>query len=65
MELNIDGIENMTRKELEDVLKVLGRIKEPDEFIARAISYINKDLAHYNARKGQLKEQYEYDNRPY
>lgn len=53
----------MTRKELEYIVKILNRIKDPDEHIAKALSYLNKDIANYNARRGQLKEQYESDLR--
>lgn len=55
----------MTRKELEDVLKVLGRIKEPDSHVLKAIFIINKNIEEFNARKGQLKEQYEIDSGPW
>ena len=51
----------MTRDELNYVLKLLERIKPKDEHVEKAIAYVNKDLAHYNARKGQLKELYEAD----
>jgi hypothetical protein len=51
----------MTRKELMFVLTILGKIKDPDDHIAKAIAYIGKDLAQYDARKGQLKEQYEVE----
>jgi hypothetical protein len=51
----------MTRKELEFILKILDRIKDPDNRIAEAIAYINKDLAIYDSRRGQLRDQYEAD----
>ena len=51
----------MTREELNYVAKILMRIKDPDEHVAKAIAYINKDLAQYNARRGQLKDNYDYD----
>lgn len=55
----------MTREQLNYLLKVLNRIKEPDEHIAKAIAYINKDLAEYDARRGQLREQYSVSDFPY
>jgi hypothetical protein len=51
----------MTRKELEYVNKVLNRIKDPDEHVAKAIAYVNKDLAQFDSRRGQLRDQYESD----
>lgn len=52
----------MTRKELEDVLKVLGRIKQRDPHVLKAVFIINKNIQEFNARKGQLKEQYDVDD---
>ncbi len=49
----------MTRKELEYVRTMLERIKDKDQFVAKAIAFIDKDIAIYNARRGQLREQYE------
>lgn len=43
------------------VLTILGKIKDPDEYIAKAIAYVNKDIAQYDAMKGQLRDQYEVD----
>jgi hypothetical protein len=51
----------MTRLELNYILKVLNRIKEPDEHVYKAKAFIKKDIANYNARRGQLKEVYETD----
>jgi len=51
----------MTRKELETVLKVLGRIKDPDSRVLEAVFIINKNIEIYNSRAGQLKESYEID----
>ena len=53
----------MTKKELQDVDKVLSRIKDPDAHVAKARAYIAKDLAAYAARQGQLRDQ--YDIEPY
>lgn len=50
----------MNKKELLKVKEVLNKIKNPDERVALAIAYVNKDLAAYAARKGQLIEQYDY-----
>lgn len=55
----------MTRKELIHVLEILARIKDKDEHVSKAIAYINKDLANYNARKGQLRDMYESEYRNY
>lgn len=55
----------MTKKELQFIEKILYRIKNRDEQVEKAIAYIYKDLAQYAARKGQLMEQYDYDNSPY
>ena len=41
----------MTKQQLQYVDKVLSRIKEPDEHIAKARSYIQKDLAEYAAQR--------------
>ena len=51
----------MTINELKHVNKVLSKITNPDEQVAKAVAYINKDLAAYAARKGQLIEQYDYN----
>lgn len=53
----------MTKKELQFIMSILNRIKPIDEQVDKAIAYVNKDLAQYNARKGQLKDQYEPDYR--
>lgn len=53
----------MTIKELEYVKKVLERIKEPDVHIEKAIAFINKNLANYAARQGQLRDSYESDSK--
>lgn len=49
----------MTRKECDDVLKVLVRIKDPDAFVNIAVIIINKQIEQYDSRRGQLREQYE------
>jgi len=51
----------MTKQETEYVHKVLTRIKDPDEHVAKALAFVHKDLANFDARRGQLKDQYEYD----
>jgi hypothetical protein len=44
----------MTRKELEQVLRVLNKIKQPNEFANEAIASVTRDIAR---RKQQSKEQ--------
>ena len=51
----------MTKKELQYLLKLLSRIKPQDEHVAKAIAFVEKDLAIYDARRGQLMDQYEVD----
>ena len=53
----------MTRKDLEYLQKILKRIKDPDGHIAKALAMVNRDLVVYDARRGQLQEQYVYDDR--
>jgi len=55
----------MTKQQLIYVREIINKIKEPDEHVAKAIAYINKDLAEYAARRGQLKDQYDYDSTSY
>ena len=55
----------MTKKELETILKVLGKIKEPDARVLEAIFIVNKNIENYNARKGQLRDSYETDSGPW
>lgn len=55
----------MTINELRYIRKVLVRIVPHDEQVKLAIVYVDKDLAVYESRKGQLKERYEMDNRDY
>lgn len=51
----------MTRKECDDVIKVLTRIKDPDAHVLKAIFIVNKQIEEYKSRKGQLKEMYRYN----
>ena len=51
----------MTIKELRFIEDVLKKIKNPDQFVDKALAFINKDLAIYNARKGQLRNITNYD----
>jgi hypothetical protein len=53
----------MTKKEAEYIKKVLERIKEPDQHIQLAITYVDKTLRQFDACVGQLKNQYDYDMR--
>ena len=52
----------MTRIELNHLLKVLSKIKNPDAQVEKAIALVNKDIANYNSRKGQFKDLYDYDS---
>jgi hypothetical protein len=52
----------MTRKEAETVLKVLQRIKQQDYHVQLAVIIVEKQLRQFNDRRGQLKDQYDYDN---
>lgn len=49
----------MTKKDTQYVLKVLERIKNPDEHILKAIAFVKRDLANFEAMRGQLRDQYE------
>lgn len=49
----------MTRQQLEYVLKILEHVKDQDVHIEKAKAYIQKDIAQYNASRGQLKDNYE------
>lgn len=51
----------MTIKELRFIDNLLARIQPQDEQVKKAQAYVNKDLAIFAARKGQLKEMYERD----
>lgn len=51
----------MTKKELEYISEFLKHIKNPDEHVNKVIALVNKDLANYATRKGQLRDQYEHD----
>lgn len=51
----------MTRLELEFIAKVLNRITNPNEQVAKTKAYVMKDLATYDARRGQLRD-YGYED---
>jgi sigma54-dependent transcription regulator len=51
----------VTRRELEYVRTILERIKDQDDHVAKAIALVDKDLANYNTRAGQMREHYEAD----
>lgn len=53
----------MTKKELKIVRSVLERVKPLDGHVSQALALIAKDIAAYDARKGQLLDQYDYDDR--
>jgi hypothetical protein len=51
----------MTKKELELLLKVLEKIKNPDTYVMECIHNVKGDLLVYERRKGQLREMAELD----
>lgn len=51
----------MNKQELQFIEKLLERVKDPDGNVAKALAYVRKDLAAYEARRGQLREEYEVD----
>ena len=51
----------MTKKELRFIAELLNHIKPKDEQVEKALAYVNKDLAQYEARRGQLRDAYEPD----
>ncbi len=51
----------MTRKELQTVLKVLEKIKNPDSWVQECIHTIKRDIERYNKRRGQLREMNDYE----
>lgn len=51
----------MTRKETEDVLWVLSKINNPDARVAKAKAICEKQLAHFDAMRGQLKDEVDDD----
>lgn len=52
----------MTRTELQYVRKVLERVKDPDGYVAKAVALVDKDLANYDARRGQMRDNYDLDS---
>jgi len=51
----------MNKRELQHVALILSRIKDPDGKVKRALALVRKDIASYDARKGQLRESYDAD----
>jgi hypothetical protein len=51
----------MTKADLQYLEAVLSRCKPLDSKIAKALALVRKDIACYDARKGQLRESYEAD----
>lgn len=49
----------MTTKELEYIKNLLLHIKPQDVMVAKAIAFVDKNLAVYKACNGQLRESYE------
>lgn len=55
----------MNKKELQFVEAVLTRCTPLDSKVAHALALVRKDLSAYEARRGQLQEQYEFDSRDF
>jgi len=55
----------MTKEQLLYVRKILSIITPQDEHVRKAVAYVEKDIAQFDARRGQMKEQYEADTRGY
>ena len=51
----------MTKEECKQIKKVLERIKDPDGHVKQAIAACDRQLAVYEAKLGQMKENYETD----
>lgn len=51
----------MNRRELKYIESVLERVKDPDGHVAKALAFVRKDLASYDARVGQLRDSYDAD----
>lgn len=51
----------MTRKELDLLLKVLQKIKNPDTYVIECIHNVKGDLLVYDRRKGQLHEMADFE----
>lgn len=50
----------MKREDLDFIAKLLGKIRPQDAQVAKALSFVQRDLAIYDARRGQLLEEQEY-----
>ena len=50
----------MTKKELLKLKMVLAKIKNPDDDVRLCQAYVDKQIAVYEACKGQIKDNYEY-----
>ena len=56
----------MNRKELEHIKKVLEHIKNPNEQVALAMAYVEKDIKNYDSRRGQIRRETDsFDYGPY
>jgi len=51
----------MTKKDLELILKVLDKIKNPDTYVIECQHIIKRNIEIYNQRKGQLREMHDYE----
>jgi hypothetical protein len=49
----------MKKADLLKVKKILDRIKDPDSYVVEAKAIVDKDVAIYDSRKGQMRENYE------
>ena len=52
----------MTRRELSYLKKLLERVQPQDAHVAKALALVNKDLAAYDARVGQLRDTYDLND---
>lgn len=55
----------MTRIELNYLKKLLQRIKPRDQHVYKALALVEKDLANYDSKQGQMKDTYESENYPW
>jgi hypothetical protein len=53
----------MNKKELQYLEQVLTRCTPLDSKLAKALALVRKDIAAYEARRGQLRDQYDADLR--
>lgn len=51
----------MRKKDLELLVKVLKKIKNPDTYVMECIHNVERDILLYERRKGQLREMADFD----